>query len=95
MISGWKGLSKMTKIRYIGGRIGFIGLAIIVLLGVTGISAILTWKFKLCPLYQTTCSDTKWPGDPAQYAPRQLPRLTDTFFHFKFNSLKIMKNYHI
>ncbi len=48
-MSRWKELGKMMKIFYIGGLVSFIGLAVMILSGVTGIGAILTRKFKLCP----------------------------------------------
>jgi len=50
MIAEWKELSTMAKIFYIGGLISFIGLAIMILTGVTSIGAI--WElFKRCPFY--------------------------------------------
>ncbi|HIJ77089.1 MAG TPA: hypothetical protein HPP81_10290 [Deltaproteobacteria bacterium] len=48
-MSEWKRLCKMTKIFYIGGLISFIGLAIMILTGMTSIGAMLALKFKLCP----------------------------------------------
>jgi hypothetical protein len=48
-LSDWRQLSTMTKISYIGGLISFIGLAIMILTGVTCIGAILALKFKLYP----------------------------------------------
>ena len=39
----------MTKIFYIGGLISFIGLAIMILTGMTSIGAMLALKFKPCP----------------------------------------------
>ena len=48
MIAEWRELSTMTKIFYIAGLISAIGLAIMILTGLTSIGDILAWKFKLC-----------------------------------------------
>jgi hypothetical protein len=48
MMAEWRKLTTMTKIFYIGGLISFIGLAIMILTGVTSIGAI--WDLlKRCP----------------------------------------------
>ena len=49
MMGEWKELSRMTKIFYIAGLVSAIGLAVMILAGMTSIGEILTWKFKLCP----------------------------------------------
>jgi hypothetical protein len=49
MMAEWRQLSTIAKIFYIGGLISFIGLAIMILTGLTSIGAI--WElFKRCPL---------------------------------------------
>ncbi|MGA2938954.1 MAG: hypothetical protein ABSF52_17915, partial [Syntrophobacteraceae bacterium] len=45
----WRQLSTLTKIFYIGGLISFLGLAIMILTGMTSIGDVIAWKFKLCP----------------------------------------------
>jgi hypothetical protein len=50
MMAEWRELSTLTKIFYIGGLINFIGLAIMILTGMTSIGDIVGWKLKLCPL---------------------------------------------
>jgi hypothetical protein len=48
MMAGWRELSTLTKIFYIGGQVSFIGLAIMILTVRTSIDAI--WEFlKRCP----------------------------------------------
>ncbi len=52
MMPEWRQLSTMAKIFYVGGLISFIGLAIMILTGMTSIGAILAQKWeliKLCP----------------------------------------------
>ena len=51
-MADWRQLGTMTKIFYIAGLIGFIGLALMILTGMTSIGAILAQKWellKLCP----------------------------------------------
>lgn len=48
-MSGWRELSTLTKIFYIGGLISFICLALMILTGMTSIGDIFAWKFELCP----------------------------------------------
>ena len=49
MMAEWSQLSTLTKIFYIGGLVSFIGLAIMILTGMTSIGAI--WELlKRCPL---------------------------------------------
>jgi hypothetical protein len=48
IIAEWRELSTLTKVFYIGGLISFIGLAIMILTGMTSIGAI--WELlKRCP----------------------------------------------
>jgi hypothetical protein len=49
MISQWKDFSTMKKAFYIAGLLSAIGLAVMMLTGLTSIGDILAWKFKLCP----------------------------------------------
>ena len=49
MMAEWRQLSTIAKIFHFGGLISFIGLAIMVLTGMTGIGAM--WKLlKRCPV---------------------------------------------
>jgi len=48
MITGWRKLSTMTKVLNIVGLVSFIGLVVMILIGVTSIGDIFTWKFRLC-----------------------------------------------
>ncbi|MGA2226350.1 MAG: hypothetical protein ABSH41_18085 [Syntrophobacteraceae bacterium] len=49
MMSEWRELSTLTKMFYLGGLVSFIGLAIMILTGMTSLGAI--WALlKRCPL---------------------------------------------
>jgi hypothetical protein len=50
MMAEWRELSTLTKIFYMGGRISFIGLVIMILTGITSMGDIVGWKLKRCPL---------------------------------------------
>ena len=47
MIAEWRQLSTIAKIFYIGGLVSFIGLAVMILTGVTSIGDILAQKWEL------------------------------------------------
>jgi DMSO/TMAO reductase YedYZ heme-binding membrane subunit len=47
MMAEWRHLSTITRIFYICGLIGFIGLAIMILTGITSIGDILAKKWEL------------------------------------------------
>ena len=52
MKAEWRQVSTLTEIFYIGGLVGFLGLAIMILTGMTSIGGILAQKWellKLCP----------------------------------------------
>jgi len=52
MVTEWRQLSTLTKIFYIGGVVSAIGLAVMILSGMTGIGSIFAQKWellKLCP----------------------------------------------
>jgi len=44
MVTEWRQLSTLTKIFYIGGVVSAIGLAVMILSGMTSIGNILTWE---------------------------------------------------
>ena len=48
-MSRWREASPLEKAFYIGGVISFVGLAVMILTGMTTIGDIFTLKFKLCP----------------------------------------------
>ena len=50
MMSEWRELSTLTKMFYLGGLVSFIGLAIMILTGMTSLGAIwaLLKRFPLC-----------------------------------------------
>jgi hypothetical protein len=50
MIAEWREFSTIAKIFYIGGVVSAIGLAVMILSGMTSIGDIVGWKLKLCPL---------------------------------------------
>lgn len=48
MMAEWRDLATLTKVFYIAGLISFIGLAVMILTGMTSIGAIRELR-KLCP----------------------------------------------
>jgi len=59
MMSEWRQLSTIAKIFYIGGLVSFIGLAIMILTGMTSISAI--WELlKRYPFCMWPDNEYRW-----------------------------------